>query len=155
MVEAEDVFADEPARRRVHVSHEFPPEKSGARSQESEPWITPPNHPGRIESLVRRSSLRLAAVFSRLLTPDFLLLSLRRRLRLEPFVEVGLAHEFEIGPHLVMAQSAKLGANDLVSAGLGGHKVDGDFQARDQVLLQAQLADEKRMRDVLRAQNEL
>ena len=33
--------------------------------------------------------------------------------------------------------------------------MDGDFQARDQVLLQAQLADEKRMRDVLRAQNEL
>src|ERR1700735_469413 len=53
-----------------------------------------------------------------------------------------------------MPQAAKLGADDFKFAGLCGREMHGNFQARNEVLLDAQYRNVERMADVLGMQSE-
>ena len=76
------------------------------------------------------------------------------RLRLQPLVELVLRHHFEVGPHVVVPQPAELRAHDLVLPDLRRGEMKRDDQARNEVLLDAELADEERVSDILGVQRE-
>ena len=48
-----------------------------------------------------------------------------------------------------MAESAELGADDFILAGLGRGKVDGEIETGDEILLDAKFADIERMPNIL------
>ncbi len=67
---------------------------------------------------------------------------------LQPGVEVLRGHDDQGAAHLVMAQAAELRTGHFVGAGLGGGEAERDRQAGDDVLLQAEFADEEVVDDV-------
>ena len=61
----------------------------------------------------------------------------------QPCVEVFLRHDLEVCLHVVVTQSAELGAQDLVPSDLGGREMYRKVETRDEVLLDALLAHEE------------
>src|SRR5271157_3396457 len=76
-------------------------------------------------------------------------------LLLEENLIIGFGNNVQQAVHLVMSQAAQLRAHDLVLADFAGAEMNGDDHARNGVLLEAQLANEEIVDDVLRTDEQL
>src|SRR5580704_8457666 len=73
---------------------------------------------------------------------------LQRRLLLQPVVVVLLRQHAEICLHVVVTQTTKLGADDLIAADLVRREMQGKIKSRNKVLLHSQLRDKEGMSHV-------
>src|SRR5277367_5570573 len=66
-----------------------------------------------------------------------------------PLVEIFLRQHVQISFHVVVAQTAKLSADNFVLSDFGGGKVQREIEAGNKILLNAQLTDEEGVANVL------